>query len=736
MNRIKDFLNSSYLSFGFRMTVSILIPVIWGYYQGYLTQSIAVSLGVVATGTSDSPGSISQKTKGLLFSMLYIFVSVVLVGWASSFPWFLSVVLFVLCLFYGMFAIFGNRAAVIGNSVLLSVCFSLSRTMSFQQSVQFASLLVLGGLVYLLLTVLLWRIRPFKAVQQALGAGYMEAGKYLHLKASFYDEVKQEEPKQQQLIQQQGKVAESVDHIRVLLLSRRSAIQGTTRIGRALVHMLRTLVDIHEMSMAVHKHYDQLYGQFKGKGILMEYKSLLEGFGDELILIGRAIANAEPYELTKNYDNEIKGIKQKVDELKDKGITKDDVSGFLALKNILRNCSQLALMLKQCANYTLLDDADLPSQHPSSDFSRFVPRNKIGWEVFFNNLNMKSIHFRHGLRLGITVSLTYLFCYILKVPQGYWVLLTLIVIMKPSFSITKKRTIQRIIGTVVGGAVAVLLLAVVHDKTLMLMLIVSCTFGTFVFIGYNYTVGVIFITPFVLMLFSLLDPAGHSLTAVRIEDTLIGGAIAFASSYLIFPAWEYRNMPEHLAKIVRANKMYFVEVVNLYTAEQFSKEEYKLVRKDAHLSNANLSAAFQSMLNEPGHVQRNKTQVYGLVVINQSLSAHIATLAIYSETLADKYAFEELKPIKEFVEESLSHVEQRLLGKEVSYRGDKSELDEPLFRLTNKIEELTDLRMQELQKGGHETPTMYELSDYLLVKDQLSYIVQLTDDLYHLSAKL
>jgi uncharacterized membrane protein YccC len=37
--------------------------------------------------------------------------------------------------------------------------------------------------------------------------------------------------------------------------------------------------------------------------------------------------------------------------------------------------------------------------------------------------------------------------------RGYWILLTVIIILKPGYSLSKQRNIQRLIGTLVGVAI-------------------------------------------------------------------------------------------------------------------------------------------------------------------------------------------------------------------------------------------------------------------------------------------
>jgi uncharacterized membrane protein YccC len=48
--------------------------------------------------------------------------------------------------------------------------------------------------------------------------------------------------------------------------------------------------------------------------------------------------------------------------------------------------------------------------------------------------------FRHSLRLTIAIVFAYLLGFIFDIQNTYWILLTVIVIMRPSYGLTKERS--------------------------------------------------------------------------------------------------------------------------------------------------------------------------------------------------------------------------------------------------------------------------------------------------------
>jgi uncharacterized membrane protein YccC len=62
---------------------------------------------------------------------------------------------------------------------------------------------------------------------------------------------------------------------------------------------------------------------------------------------------------------------------------------------------------------------------------------------------------RHALRLGVTASLTDLLARVAGLSHGYWAVLTVFIVLRPDYSSTLQRGVQRAGGTVVGAGLGV-----------------------------------------------------------------------------------------------------------------------------------------------------------------------------------------------------------------------------------------------------------------------------------------
>ncbi|WP_449437285.1 FUSC family protein [Pedobacter steynii] len=115
-------------------------------------------------------------------------------------------------------------------------------------------------------------------------------------------------------------------------------------------------------------------------------------------------------------------------------------------------------------------------------------------------------------------------------------------------------------GTVIGAFVGMGILVYIHDKNTLFVILLICMIGCYSFQRKNYVVSVLFMTPYILVLFDFLGLGSISLARERIYDTLIGSGIALLASYSLFPNWEYEKLKEAMVDTLIANVKYFEQV--------------------------------------------------------------------------------------------------------------------------------------------------------------------------------
>jgi len=482
------------------------------------------------------------------------------------------------------------------------------------------------------------------------------------------------------------------------LFKSRRIVTETTRTGRLLLLTFVDVVDLYEQIIAMYYDYSDIRERFGKSAVLDAISRSIRRLSVELDHIGLAIQLPVPFHRPVDSTPELENLKRSIDALSDQD------GSTLVLKKVLvtlRTISQRVSTLQK----NLSSTKGNPVDNEAMEYGRFVSHQEIDLKSFRDNLTLSSLTFRYSIRVAIAMLLGFIITKLL--PYGhhsYWVLLTISVILKPAFSLTKQRNVQRIVGTLAGGIIGVLVLTYFPDKHVQFGFMVLFMLGTYSAQRINYIIMVICVTPFVLILFNFLGVSYLGVAEERFFDTLLGGIIALTAGYAFFPQWESDQLVKPMKAILHANIRYLQLLLDSLSGGTISSVEYKLTRKEVYVTSANLSAAFERMLSEPKHKQRNEKLVYEFVVLNHILSANIATIT--SAQLANQpgcYPTTLQRPIKR-----------------------------ALFSLTESLRRLGTTAEKPIQdSAGVPLPALPVMDNSLdpLLSDQLAFIQQVSSDI-------
>jgi len=618
--KIRYFLFSQYLADGIRITLEIIIPTLIFSYFGYLETGITLSLGALCVSISDGPGPVIHKRNGMLYCNIFIFISAVLTGLFNGNIILLGILILAASFIFTMFSVYGSRAAAVGFAALLLMILRMTNITPSGEVLEDSLLILGGGVWYMLVALLLFRITPYRPAQRSLGDCIHETSKYLFIKSELYEPDSDIDDLYDKLLKQQVSVNEKQDAVRELLFKNRSLLKESTRTGRLLVLTFVDVVDIFEQIMASWYDYSSLRTKFSQSGILQEISFAIKNIAHEMDGIGEAIQSNNTYKKNFELAVDLRSLKQKIDQL-------PDGQNTMMLKKILVNLRTLGEKTDDILKYFQEDISATGSLRSHNEYSRFVTHQKINGVVFRNNLNFKSGIFRHSLRVMIACGVGYALSKLLMHGHhSYWILMTIIIILKPAYSLTKQKNADRLLGTVAGGIIGLLLLYFVEDKTVLFLCILFFMLGTYTFKTLNYIVMVVFLTPYVLILFHFLGLGALDVAGERLLDTAIGSVLAFLASYFLFPQWESENLRGYMADVLKANIEYLGKLKIIFSGNKISSIDYKLMRKELFVSTANLAGALHRTLSEPKSKQGHVREIYEFVVLNNVLSSNIASL--------------------------------------------------------------------------------------------------------------
>ncbi len=728
IRKLRRYLGSQNLYTSLRLTVAALLPAVILYHYHLLASAIALPLGAMFTGLSDSPGPLHHRRNSLVISVVMNFAVILIAGALHAYIPLVIVSLILLSLFFSLIAVYGTRAGSLGLNALIVFIFNIDGHLLATGTVLHEAILfAAGGIWYVLLSLLLYTLRPYRLMQQMLGECLIEIAGYLQTKGGFYSDKPDYEDLNKRLIRYQVSIRQMQDDLRELLFKTRSIIEESTTMGRRLMLVFLDSIDLMERVMTSQYNYDELHTKFSGSVILDTIKKQITILSVELHDAGLALQAGFPAGSHCNLDALQEATMTEFFDLRKKELTENNIEDFIALRQILYSLQDITERVKRLRISTYYDAKSDKNFKPDVDLEKFVTHNEIDPDILWNNITLKSSNFRHAIRLTAGLLIGYIISLFFPLGHSYWILLTIAVIIKPAYSITRRRNLQRVGGTIVGAVVGFGLLYLISNTTAVFVIMIATMVVAYSFLKLNYFISSAGITLYVLLSFSFLNAAGfHTALGDRVIDTILGSAIAWLVAVFILPTWEHEQIEEEVAKAILANRIYFDTVASYFLGKPVDTTTFKLHRKDAFVALANLSDTFQRMLSEPKSRQVKMAHYHQLVATNHTLTSYIASLSYYAQRAEGKYTSQEFAPMISQIDHQFD-IANEVLQHHQTTKASEVKLLQPV---SAKVQELLAKRRQEIIAGASdmETPVRKMLSDLKTITDQFELISTATVD--------
>jgi uncharacterized membrane protein (TIGR01666 family) len=770
----RSFINSYYLSEGIRITVGLTLPSIIGTYLHHENIGITVSIGAICVTLVDNAGPVQHRKNAMLVCNAMIFIVSLLTGFAAGSVWVTGILIAVFCFIFSMIGVYGPRAGSVGLAALFVMVLNLNERTNSWAIILNALYILSGGIWYMLLSLSLYSFRPYKVTQQALGDLIQSTSSYMLWRTAFYAKDPDYDNIYKNLLDLQVEINDKQNLVRELLFKSRDVVKESTNVGRVTLLIFLDINDLFERAMSSQLDHRLLHQNFDDTGILDEFKNMLLLVSEELNQIGISVKSGNPYPANQKLEQALTKLKKDYEELRDRQRTASNVEGFIEIRSLLSAIEEFVLRLQSIQQYNTSDLQHAKQASRIQSYDDFVTHRDIDAKVFLDNFNWKSNMFRHALRVAMATTLGFIISEFYPVGHGYWILLTIIVILKPAYSITKKRNRDRLLGTILGAGIGVLIIYLVNDRQVMVGCMIALMVLAYSFMRTRYLIFTTLMTSYILILFYMLNPLHfRSLIMDRILDTAIGSGVALLANILLSPDWAYKQFADFLQQMLEANRNYFRDVTFFFTGAAANVNQYKLSRKEAYVALANISDALNRMLAEPKSKQKNAAEFHQLVVLNYMLSSHIATLASYAFDKNPPPPDPDYLPVVQAVISNLNQVingiskgrtgtlslqdksslpvageaeklEEESMDRLINPTPDKQKIktegllaEEGLMHLNARVTEMVTFRKKELEQGIMESHLRTSLTVVKSVNDQFNFIWKISEDLLKmLSGKL
>ena len=211
--------------------------------------------------------------------------------------------------------------------------------------------------------------------------------------------------------------------------------------------------------------------------------------------------------------------------------------------------------------------------------------------------------------------------------HGYWIVLTIFIVLRPDYSSTLYRGLQRAAGTVVGAGlgVATVLLVKVSLTALVFVIAVSLVAAYAVF-TVNYLLYAVFLTDFVVVMLALLGLPPDPTAVARLIGTGVGTGLAILA-YLSWPTWEGTSAAEKFARVIIAQGSYGRALLRAYTrpggTEATRLSSLQLAARRARID---AEASASRLAGEPEHPPMSASTALALTSAGHRIAQALLTL--------------------------------------------------------------------------------------------------------------
>lgn len=635
-SELKKFLTSQYIYSGARIALAIVIPSIILAQFGLLKEYFLFPLGTSFVGLTDQQGPFIRRRNTLILSIFSFFLIALFASLVKEFPIAVYLEIIIFGFFFSMIGVYGLRLATFGSIALVVLSIFIDGHLTGEDVLKSSFIFFLGCVWFFVIFMIVSKLQPYKLASQVVGENYLELADYLRIKAKYYTKNPDFNELLNQLISQQIKIKNHQEDTREIVFKTRQIVNESTTQSRILMLMFLNSFDLFDKLLTSENDYQRMNQIFGDTTLLHKIHDYLLAMADELTNLGISLQSGLAFRQITNFDNELKKIYDDFFDHRSQRFSSETLEDFMMMRQVLMRITDITDEVKTILTVHSQDKKLAKSLSSGLDYSKFLPKEeKMNLKVLVSNFSLNSGHFRHAIRVTIALLIGYIVSRfeILGIGHSYWILITIIAILKPAYSTTKHRNLLRLFGTIAGGVIAYIILYFVKEPGAILVILLLSMILCFSLLKSKYFWAVLFMTIYIFLSFNFLRPGNvNVIFKDRILDTLIGGAVTFLVAYFILPVWEHTQNLDLMKKSSKSNLDYFRLIMDHFMKKELQDQDFRISRKNAIIDLANLSDNFQRMISDPKNQQRKLETVHQFVTTTHLITAYTASLSQYAKS--------------------------------------------------------------------------------------------------------
>src|SRR5699024_1120084 len=441
-----------------RHVAGCFIPLIIGEITGYETIGLEMMIGGFFVSGVDIAGTFRSKAKALFTTTaISISITFLLLMTRGALPLLLPLLFIFIfglayispfSLRYLIMAIMGYIAIIIAVSMLQRGQYD-----SFESILRLCFLLMCGSIWYTVYALILHQFVATREINRRIASCIRQTADYFDQRLALLEAGTPYDEGLIELAHLQQQLNDTQESVRELLFSNSSSLSGRSSERRRFYLIFIELVDMHELSMATPVDYPKIrallhrYPEYNIiRKIIRQTSNEMKNLAD--VLLNRDAANAS-FDVEEDLDKlqeSLQNLKEKT--LQDNKYDEEVYHIFKQIERYLHRQLQKTMMIRNVVLNRRTYEEEMTSSPADANLSagdlpRFITSDPLNKNSLLGNLSFKSSYFRYALRTAVTAVAGYLLAEFLHFKNTYWVLLTVLIVMRPGYGITRRRFYHR-----------------------------------------------------------------------------------------------------------------------------------------------------------------------------------------------------------------------------------------------------------------------------------------------------
>jgi uncharacterized membrane protein YccC len=584
-----------------------------------------LSIGGFNAALSDRGGSYRVRAVTMAALTVSCAIALYLGTIAGNYPAGVIALTFFVALGSSLLRVWGNGGASVGGSTLSTFVIAIAYPSTQGDALGRSGFLVAGGLWAMVVALILWPLRPYRPARLAVSEAYDALALYIDQVADEVDRTLLHSSKA--LPAQIPVVRAALENTRVVLARLRRGRPGASRRGDQLIVVAEAADQIFGHIVGVAETIETIPRLERDPYVEVAIIEILHGIAKSLRKIAENVdseEDAEPIEIVWNGDS----IRERLASPGSRHAGGVASVHYLHAATIFDRAAQYGDVAANTLT-ALNGRSQKPKTQPVAPRVADQVDERTPLRVYLRAiLNPGSLLFRYALRVAVVTASAVALSQAIGIKRGYWMTLTVIVILQPYTGVTSQRAVQRIIGTVLGGIITAALGALIHDPLAIMALAFIFVTCCVALLPVNYVAFSVFLTPTFVLLAEASAGDWH-LARTRVLNTLLGGTLAWLGSRLLWPSPEANRLPGHMAESLRANKAYLLRVIqNFGDRSEAAGRSILNARRATGLTASNTDESFQRYLGEHSGRTDDLSSAMTFTTYMRRVTASIAALSL------------------------------------------------------------------------------------------------------------